>query len=240
MFASRPFASAPFSSLLGATSAPAGTTISCLVGGAVAAGLAASLAVVISAAPGNASASGATAAISVAGQQTIAATTGNASAAGVLATIRANRTVACSVGSAIAAGLTATAAGSQTGGAMSFTPSTARTIKVSAASQEFTGGAFWNLANKLRPVGKKDPDATIDITFDWADVLTDIADTISAVQFVLSGGIANAGSFAVGALATVFVSGGSTAEVGITCRITTTSTPPRIEDRTVYLTMGDQ
>jgi hypothetical protein len=136
--------------------------------------------------------------------------------------------------------VTTLAASSGGGGILSFSPSTARTLKVLAASLTFEGGAFWDMTNPKRPVGTKDPDSTIDVTFDWSDVLTDIQDTIAHVDFILAGGLTGGDSHANGALATVFVAAGVSAEVSITCRITTNSVPPRIEDRTAYLKMVDQ
>lgn len=131
-----------------------------------------------------------------------------------------------------------------TEGSMSFTPSVARTITVSASGTPFsTTSSFWNLADSKKPRGWKDPDATIDITFDWGPWLADIADTIRAggLEFIVDGGLVSAGSTFVDAKCTIFLSAG-TAPLGssitrapVTCRITTSSTPPRIEDRTAYL-----
>lgn len=120
-----------------------------------------------------------------------------------------------------------------------FTPSAVRTIKAKADSLSFEGGRFWNLTNPLRPIGRKDPDSTIDITMDWTDVLADIGDTIALASFILDG-LSNVATRAEGALTTVFVTGGPlVGQVSITFRITTASVPPRVEDRTVYLNMAD-
>lgn len=160
---------------------------------------------------------------------------GAASAVGLSATIASNQVIATNVGNSSAVGLVATVKNS--GGIMSFTPSASRTIRVKAASMTFDGGAFWNLSNPKIPIGTKDPDATIDITFDWSDVLTDIADTINRADFILKT-LVDGGSMAVGNLATVFVSAGALTGVEpITCRITTNSVPPRVEERTVNLSM---
>lgn len=119
-----------------------------------------------------------------------------------------------------------------------FTRSQSRTIDIKAAPLTFSGGAYWSLANPRRPVGSIDPNATIDITFNWTEVLADIQDTIADVQFDIIG-LTNKGAFRDGDFATIFVSN-ATGTPSITCRITTASTPPRVEDRTVYLTVEQQ
>ncbi len=81
------------------------TSIVCTVGNANAAGVTANLNIAIPAAVGNASAAGITATISAGGNVTITCTVGNADAAGPSALI--STTVQCSVGNAVAAGITA-------------------------------------------------------------------------------------------------------------------------------------
>lgn len=144
--------------------------------------------------------------------------------------------------SAVANGPAFTTASASTNPApgSSFVPSAVRTIKAKADSLSFEGGRFWNLANPLRPVGRKDPDSTIDITMDWTDVLADIKDTIALASFIPDG-VTNVATRADGALTTVFVNGGQVGgQASVTFRITTASNPPRIEDRTVYLSMVDE
>lgn len=124
---------------------------------------------------------------------------------------------------------------------MAFVPSVTRTLTVQALTRTFEAGAFWDLTDPTRPNGVKDPDSTIDITFDWSPILADMGnDTIANIAFILGGGLTSAGTVPNGALATVLVAGGTKGvEASITCRITTASTPARIDDRTVYLTIGD-
>lgn len=81
---------------------------------------------------------------------------------------------------------------------------------------------------------KKDPDATLDYTFDWAPYLLPVTDTIASVTFILTGGLTQVSKSNTTTKATVFVSGGTVNTTAtITCRITTNSTPPRIDDRTM-------
>ena len=96
----------------------------------------------------------------------------------------------------------------------------------------FEMGAFWG-TNQRQPTGTIDPNSVVDFTFDWTELLADIGDTISKVQFDLEG-LTNAGAYNDAMTSTIFVSG-ATGNPRITCRITTASTPARIEDRTVFL-----
>ncbi|MEH6434290.1 phage fiber-tail adaptor protein [Massilia sp. DD77] len=124
---------------------------------------------------------------------------------------------------------------------MSFTPSKARTIVVGVGPKPFSAeGDFWNLTDQKKPRGTKDPNATIDITFDFAPWLADMGSPeIAGVVFILVG-CQDAGQFAQGSKLTIFISGGTGQEIAITCRPTTATTPARTDDRTVYLTLGDQ
>ncbi|MFC0134251.1 phage fiber-tail adaptor protein, partial [Massilia eurypsychrophila] len=130
------------------------------------------------------------------------------------------------------------------GSTMSFTPSAARTITINATGNVFTANStFWSLADPKKPRGWKDPDATVDITFDWGPYLADIVDAIRAggLEFIVDGGLVAVDFTFVGAKCTVFLSGGTfgngstVTRAPVTCRITTSSTPPRIEDRTIFL-----
>jgi hypothetical protein len=122
-----------------------------------------------------------------------------------------------------------------------FIPSAARTINVQATSPVFTGGKYWNLIDPKKPRGAKDPDATIDITFDWSVWLADIGSpNISDVAFTLNG-VDSVGSFSDGIKTTVFVSGGTSGSSAlVACKITTATTPPRVDERTIYLDIGDE
>lgn len=97
--------------------------------------------------------------------------------------------------------------------------------------------------SKGRAVIDKDPAATLDYTFNWTDYLSAIgSDTIASVQFTL----ADTASATVAAQsntsthATAWVSGGTVDElVKLDCKITTSSTPARVDSRSVYLKIKD-
>lgn len=122
-----------------------------------------------------------------------------------------------------------------------FTPSAARTIFVQSASPVFTGSKWWNLADSKKPRGLKDPDATIDITFDWSDWLNDISPAIiSDVTFTVVGSD-NVNTFHDGTTATVFLSGGVVGAAStVACKIQTNTTPARTDERTVYIDIADE
>lgn len=81
---------------------------------------------------------------------------------------------------------------------------------------------------------KKDPNATLDYSFDWGPYLTPLGDTITLVEWVLSTGLTKVSQSNTATTATVFVSGGVLDEVeSLTCRITTAG--GRIDDRTISL-----
>lgn len=137
---------------------------------------------------------------------------------------------------------------------MQFTPSAARTLTATVSSSTPFGapatGGFWNLSsNPKKPVGTKDPDATIDITLDWSPIFSDITDTILAGSgsILLSPpqvgtpALVDAGSTVVGTQQTVFLSGGTTAgDYPVTFRVSSASTPPRKFDRTIIIRIEDQ
>lgn len=83
---------------------------------------------------------------------------------------------------------------------------------------------------------KKDPNATLDYSFDWSPYLAPLADTIVSVEWLLSAGLTKVSESMTSTSASVFVSGGVLEEVEqITCRITTAG--GRIDDRTIDLIM---
>ena len=88
---------------------------------------------------------------------------------------------------------------------------------------------------------KKDPNATLDYTFDWSSYLTPIGDTISTVTWILSNGLTKVSQSNTTTTATAFVSGGTVGETAtLTCRITTNSIPPRVDDRSILLKIVDR
>lgn len=81
---------------------------------------------------------------------------------------------------------------------------------------------------------KKDPNATLDYTFDWTPYLAPIVDTIAIVEFVTSAGLTKTSQSNTGTTATAFVSGGVVdATEKLTCRIVTTG--GRTDERTIDL-----
>lgn len=131
------------------------------------------------------------------------------------------------------------------GDPVTLTRSQARTIKIGAASRAFTAPnpGYWDMTNSKKPVGLKDPNSTLDITFDWSDWLADIGGALIAQFEIIPGGgvvVASKPPAEAGKLATVVLAGGETGEAPITCRITTDTVPPLVEDRTVTLRLEER
>lgn len=81
---------------------------------------------------------------------------------------------------------------------------------------------------------KKDPNATLDYSFDWTAYLLPITDTIANVSFIASAGITVVSQSNTPTVATAFVSGGVMgATETLTCRIVTAG--GRTDDRTIDL-----
>lgn len=123
-----------------------------------------------------------------------------------------------------------------------FTPSVSRTVRILAGRNAYDTGSFWTVNAATGPVGSKDPQSTIDIPFDWTNWLADIGGaSLSAVDFILSAGLVSAAGIPSAVGGTLFVSGGVVGtNYSITCRITTATTPLRIEERTVVLQVKEQ
>ncbi len=86
---------------------------------------------------------------------------------------------------------------------------------------------------------KKDPNAVLDYTFDWAPYLTPIGDTIASVTWVLSTGLTKVSQSNTSTSATAFVSGGVAGEKAtLTCRIVTNG--GRTDDRSVTLKIEER
>lgn len=102
-------------------------------------------------------------------------------------------------------------------------------------------GAFWDIANPLKPKGIIDPDSTLDIPFDWSDWLTDIEDTIASHSILPDEPMTCLSSAEDAGVVTAFVRVNG-AEVGqtlaVTCRIVTAA--GRTDDRSVYLKIKDR
>ncbi len=92
-----------------------------------------------------------------------------------------------------------------------------------------------------RPWIKKDPDARLDYSFDWADWLQ--AGELIESHVVTVSGVTKDSDTRSGAIVTAWVSGGTAipgAVASITCQITTDSVPARTEQRTVYLKIRER
>lgn len=86
-------------------------------------------------------------------------------------------------------------------------------------------------------VAIKDPDAQLDYTLDWS-IWLPVGDTIAASQWVLPPDLSQVSSTNTTTTATVWLKGGVLgATYLIVNRVTTASTPARIEDRTIQIRM---
>ncbi|RUR68677.1 hypothetical protein EJP67_16570 [Variovorax guangxiensis] len=87
----------------------------------------------------------------------------------------------------------------------------------------------------------KDPDAVLDYPFDWTAWLAlNGDDQIASAEFVVDPSLTIVDQAFDATSATVWLSGGTKPATGpnklrVTCRITTNNTPPRIDDRSVFL-----
>jgi hypothetical protein len=91
-----------------------------------------------------------------------------------------------------------------------------------------------------KPTITKDPNATLDYTFDFTDWLAVVADTIASVTFWGVTGVMVLGSGIVaGKKVTVWVTGGTSGTTGsVTARIVTTG--GRTDDRTIFFKVKDR
>lgn len=86
----------------------------------------------------------------------------------------------------------------------------------------------------------KDPAALLDYTWDWADWLAEVTDTISSATVTVPDGLTAAGAPTVGTTAvTQRVEGGTLdGAYRMVCQITTVG--GLIDERSIYLTISDQ
>ena len=90
----------------------------------------------------------------------------------------------------------------------------------------------------------KDPDAVLDYIFDWTLWLDDVVDTI-ATQTVttptVSGSIVIDDSNSVGKTVVAYISGGTVGQTyPVTCQIVTAASPPRTDERTIYIKIKER
>ncbi|WPG35291.1 hypothetical protein [Variovorax sp. EBFNA2] len=87
----------------------------------------------------------------------------------------------------------------------------------------------------------RDTDAQLDYSFDWSAWLAlNPGDAIASVEFNVDSSLTVVNQSHDATTATVWLTGGTKPVTGpnklrVTCRITTTNTPPRIDDRSVFL-----
>lgn len=86
----------------------------------------------------------------------------------------------------------------------------------------------------------KDPDATLDYTFDWSSWLED-GETISTQTVTTPAGITEDSVAASTSAVTVWLSGGTAGTTySIACKITTDNSPQRIDERTIKIQIKDR
>jgi len=88
----------------------------------------------------------------------------------------------------------------------------------------------------------KDPDAVLDYTFDWTDWLLAVTDTILSAEAIVENDtvcdvtVDDTEVTDMDTKVVVWLSGGIIGKTAtVRCRITTNSTPARIDDRTIYV-----
>ena len=81
----------------------------------------------------------------------------------------------------------------------------------------------------------KDPDATLDYTFDWSDWLTS-PETINSIVTDVPTGMTEESSSNTTTTATIWLSGGiAGTEYTVGCEITTNSSPARVDERSITI-----
>jgi hypothetical protein len=94
----------------------------------------------------------------------------------------------------------------------------------------------------------KDPNSTLDYSWDWRDWLAQVGDSIVTATFIVTDPegattpLVVASSVHFDGMVTAFVSGGTVGKTHkLTCRITTNSTPtPRTDDRSLYIIIRER
>jgi hypothetical protein len=92
-----------------------------------------------------------------------------------------------------------------------------------------------------KPTITKDQDADLDYSWDWSPYLKSLADTIAGVEFEVTepGGDTTLVTHDPGfnpQQAVIWLSQGAVGKTyQVTCRITTANTPPRIDDRSIWV-----
>lgn len=86
----------------------------------------------------------------------------------------------------------------------------------------------------------KDPDSTLDYTFDWSDWLAD-GETIASQTVDTETGLTEESIAASSSAVTVWVSGGTVGnQYSVACKITTDNNPARVDERTIDIAVKQQ
>jgi hypothetical protein len=86
----------------------------------------------------------------------------------------------------------------------------------------------------------KDPQATLDFKWDWSNWLAN-SEVISSVTITAPTGITVSNQSNTTNTVTVWLSGGTAGvNYDVTCKITTSNTPARIDERTISITCVDR
>jgi len=96
-----------------------------------------------------------------------------------------------------------------------------------------------------KPTIDKDPNAVLDYVFNWSLWLSSMGDTIASSEVIINDGVSDTlildSIDDTATTVTAWLSGGTVGtKVKVTCRITTANTPPRIEDRSVYIKVKER
>ena len=110
-----------------------------------------------------------------------------------------------------------------------------------------TDGSAITVAASGRKFATKDPQGTLDYSFYWKDWLAEIGCNISTLtaSVVNPAGIDRPLTITsqthFDGVATIFVSGGTVGKTHqLTCRITTDSVPPRIDERSLFIKIKER
>lgn len=102
-------------------------------------------------------------------------------------------------------------------------------------------GTFWDLSNPAKPKGVKDPSAVIDISWDWGPWFEEAGDSYGSHYIVVDSGLILRATNEDDSIISAFVDRGHLGKtVGVTCHIKSNSTPPREDERTLYLRIRDR
>jgi hypothetical protein len=86
-----------------------------------------------------------------------------------------------------------------------------------------------------RPTIDKAPDAVLEYAFDWSDWLAESGDELATVDVTPVGDVVVSNVGEEAGVVSLLASGGTIgSEAGVTCRVVTTSVPPRRDSRSIW------